>query len=179
MIKIALIALFLLTPIFTEELVISWTESKKLSWDDFKATTPSDSNAVALTASGMTFSFSVRELNDKFVSFNAKVEAHFYPNKSWIINERANDFILAHEQLHFDITELHVRKLRQQIAMLKVSQDIKENLRNLHQHSNEELAIMQNQYDAQTDHSRNIEKQLDWHKFIHFELNILKSFSSK
>ena len=84
-----------------------------------------NTDAVAVTASGITFSFSVSQSNAVFVDFNAEVEAHFYPEKSWYLKDKGDDHILAHEQLHFDITELHVRQLRFNISRLKVSQNIK------------------------------------------------------
>lgn len=180
MTKFLLVLLYVfLNPMLNEDTVISWSETKKLTWSDFKAVTPSKTDDVALTASGISFSFSVKEQNDEFVSFNTSVEAHFYPEKSWFINGRANDYILAHEQLHFDITELHARKLRCEISKLKISPTIKQELRFLNQKANKDMAEMQNQYDAKTDHSRQSEQQRDWNKWIHSEIHKLKDFGSK
>ncbi len=170
---------FLLTVLPNTENVISWKTDTKLTWSDFKGKAEAQAGVVALTASGITFSFSIQESNTKIVNFDALVEAHFYPEKSWVINERANDHILAHEQLHFDLTELHVRKLRQQISRLKVSSHIKEDLRRLHEEAKLALAEMQNDYDTQTRHSMQIEKQAYWDVFIQAEMEKLREFKSE
>lgn len=162
-----------------DELVIEWNTSKRLAWSDFKAPVDYNSDAVAVTASGITFSFSLRESNGKYVSFNASAKAHFYPEKSWYNSKEANDHILAHEQLHFDITELSVRKLRYAVSKLQVSQNIKHELRQLHNEANEALAKMQEDYDMQTDHSRNKEAQILWSKFVEEELKKVSAYSSR
>ena len=40
------------------------------------------------------------------------------------------------------------------------------------------LSKMQNQYDAETNHSQNLEKQLEWQAFIKQELRKLAAYSS-
>ena len=162
-----------------EEETIEWREDHKLQWSDFKGPVDANSDAVALTASGITFSFSLRQTNDRYVGFETNVYAHFYPNKSWYVKEDGNDHILAHEQLHFDITELHVRQLRYAIAQISVSQTIKEDLQKVHKEANENLAKMQNAYDTQTDHSINKERQAVWAQFIKEELEKFKAYRSQ
>lgn len=159
---------------------MAWSAENKLEWVHFKANSKPGADIAALTASGITFSFSVEESSERgYLSFDTTVEAHFYPEKSWYIKERANEHILAHEQLHFDLTELHVRKLRYQISKLKISSNIKKELNAIHGRVNLELAEMQNLYDFETDHSRNIEKQNNWSAFVENELIKFKEFASK
>lgn len=160
--------------------VISWSAEKKLEWTDFKGAPQQNTSAAAMVASGITFSFSVKESSDRgYVSFDTNVEAHFYPNKSWYIKERANDYILAHEQLHFDLTELYVRKLRSQISKLKISPNIKKELNALHDKINIELAKEQYRYDDETNHSLIVEKQAEWSDFIKSELSKYVDYASK
>ena len=89
-----------------EERTIAWNASRKLSWADFKAQPDPNSDAVALTASGITFSYSLKTSERNVVDFSTTVKAHFYPEKSWYLTNKASAYILRHEQLHFDITEL-------------------------------------------------------------------------
>lgn len=162
-----------------EEETMAWSESYKLKWSDFKGPVDVNSDAVAVTASGITFSFSLKQTNDRYVGFDSNVEAHFYPNKSWYIKESGNAHVLAHEQLHFDITELNVRQLRYAIAQLKVSEQIKEELQALHQKANENLAKMQHAYDTQTQNSINKEAQAGWAQFVKEELLKYRDYRSK
>ncbi|MDG5492408.1 hypothetical protein [Psychroserpens sp. SPM9] len=174
-----MIFLFVLNVSSNNEVTIQWNENKKLTWADFRGAVDTTSDAVAVTASGITFSFSVQQSNDRFVSFNAQADAHFYPEKSWYIKDKGDDHILAHEQLHFDITELHVRRLRYGISKLKVSQRIREDLRALHEDANMELAKMQNAYDLQSQNSIDKEQQAIWAEFVKEELQKYSAFRSK
>src|SRR5690606_40361550 len=46
--------------------------------------------------------------------------SYFNPHLSWVVPASRNDYLLKHEQLHFDITELHARKLRRELANISV-----------------------------------------------------------
>ena len=159
--------------------VISWRDDLKLTWNEFKAPPKKNGSAVAVTASGITFEFSVKETDARIVSYEAHVYAHFYPHKSWYVKEESNDHILAHEQLHFDITELYARKFRKQIAQLKVSNNLKSELRALHEKINREVAIAQNTYDRESNNSLNKEFQAKWENHVKNELAKLDAYKSK
>ena len=178
LLKSLFILLLCFGSINTDEETITWNASKKLTWNDFKGAIETSSDAVAVTASGITFSFAVKTSNERIVSFDAKAQAHFYPEKSWYIEDKGDDHILAHEQLHFDITELHVRILRYRISKLKVSQHIRDDLNAIHRQTNKELAEMQNQYDLQSQNSINIEQQAKWADFVKESLLKYRSFKS-
>lgn len=160
------------------EPVLSWNASYKLSWEDFKGEPKNLGSAVAVTASGITFGFSVRHSNERVVSFDSEVHAHFYPEQSWYDAKRATPHILGHEQLHFDITELHARKFRQRIAQLEVSNAVRKELKAVHRAINRELSEMQDAYDNETDYSRQVEAQILWERYIKKELEKLDEFKS-
>ena len=176
--RFLIVILLLLVPSENEELTMSWNANRKLSWDDFRGPVK-DNGAVAVTASGITFGFSLQQKNGKVQGFDATVEAHFYPEKSWYIKEKGTAHILAHEQLHFDITELHVRKLRYQISKLRVNSRLKYQLRKLHEEANKELRIMQSEYDEDSMNSINMIKQTYWNTYVEKELEKYKEFQSK
>jgi len=162
----------------TNEESMTWNETTKLTWTDFKAQPDSTSDAVALTASGITFGYSVKTSGERIVSFSTTVESHFYPNKSWYLKDKSNIHILGHEQLHFDITELYARKFRQQLGKLEVNQNVKEQMNKLHIAIDEAVNETQKRYDLQTNHSMNVEKQKEWEVFIEKELKGLDEFKS-
>ncbi|MBR9915830.1 MAG: hypothetical protein GYB32_13590 [Algicola sp.] len=177
--RFLIIVLFCLNVSSDKEKTISWKASKKLTWEDFQGPVDSGSDAVAVTASGITFSFSVKERENVVLSFEADVSAHFYPKKSWYVKEKGDDHILAHEQLHFDITELHVRMLRYEISKLKVSNRIKSELRALHERANINLAQMQYDYDTQSENSIHKEQQAKWKAFVSAELQKFRAYRSQ
>ena len=155
---------------------VTWNESAKLTWEDFKGTPNSKSDAVALTASGITFGYSVKTSGDRIIDFTTTVEAHFYPNKSWYIKDKGDAYILAHEQLHFDITELYARKFRAQIEKLVVNQNVKEQMKRLHTAINKAVNETQQRYDEETNHSMNREMQLKWEMEIQKELQKFRNY---
>ena len=85
---------------------IVWKADSLLDKDDFKS--KAKGSALGFTASGIIL----------YPSENAGVlvfyvEAIFVKSKSYIT--KFSDYVLKHEQLHFDICELYARKLRQKI----------------------------------------------------------------
>lgn len=157
---------------------ISWDLDYRIQWSDFKGTPKPVNHAVAVTASGITFSYSTKKSDTQLIDYKVEISADFYPHKSWCVRERVNNNILNHERLHFDITELHARKFRQRIDQRRFDLNINREIEAIHQQINRELEAMQNKYDAETDHSQNIEKQQEWQSKIVVELNKLVYYSS-
>ena len=165
--------------LFQQDRSMTWSDDLQLQWEDFNGTPTRGTTVVAVTASGLSFGFSTKMTETQLVDYTAFVDAHFYPDKSWYVKERANSVILDHERLHFDITELHVRKFRKEVAQLKVSSRLKNELQRLHEKINTDLATMQNQYDTESDNSINKEAQTKWQLFVKKELKSLEYYKSK
>lgn len=161
------------------EPIITWSDSYKLTWDDFKDEPKENSTAAAITASGITFEYSIKQSVFRVVSFKTKVLACFYPEKSWYKPQLANAHILAHEQLHYDITELYARKFRQQLSRLKPSKTLKSELNALKEYINKQLENRQHEYDTQTNYSSNSEVQEQWQELMKNELKKLAAFKSQ
>jgi len=158
----------------------SWHENHKLKWADFQGKPDLNSKAAAVTASGITFSYSIEKSSVRGITgFTTKVFAHFYPEHSWCKKEVINAHILNHEQFHFNITELNVRYFREHISNLKISSNIAKQLSTLHKQANIDLSTMQKLYDAETNYSINKEEQARWVAFINRELKRLEKFKSK
>lgn len=167
-----IIFLLLVLPLFTvteDPVTIPWEENTKLSWEDFTGKPDSGSSFVASTHSSIVFSYSVKSENGS-LSLTTETNAYFYPEMSWFIKGEVNAHILNHEQGHFDITELHARKLRKAFAEYNVTENFKKELTAIFTSLNNERQKMQNLYDKETNHSRNVEKETAWKKFIAAEL---------
>ena len=83
---------------------INWSEEKKLVWEDFKAAPQKNGDVAALTATHLGFAYNVA--NGK-ITYD--IECRFEKNRSWGLVK--NDWILKHEQGHFDVAEIFARKL--------------------------------------------------------------------
>ncbi|WP_242205603.1 DUF922 domain-containing protein [Aestuariivivens insulae] len=161
---------------FQESPVVSWQEDYRLVWSDFKGAPQDQGDVAAVTASGITFGVSIKEKGNRVIGFNTNVKAYFYPEQSWYKPEKATEHVLAHEQLHFDITELYARKFRKNIGELKVSNSIKKQLQDLHRTILKELEAAQEKYDSETNFSRHVENQLKWQNKVSAELEKLSSY---
>ncbi|MEC3907426.1 DUF922 domain-containing protein [Tamlana sp. 2201CG12-4] len=178
MIRTILILLYLIS-FQKDQPVLAWNESYKLSWTDFKAKPDDSQSAVAVTASGITFGFSIKQNSkNRVVGFTSNVFAHFYPEQSWYKPGQADTHVLGHEQLHFDITELFVRKFRYRISKLKASNSVSDELKKIHKSILKELSEFQDQYDNETNYSRNFETQVKWEVYVLQELQKLSKYKS-
>ncbi|PVW13505.1 DUF922 domain-containing protein [Marixanthomonas spongiae] len=144
---------------------IPWTETKQLTWDDFKGTPPAGANFVASANSGMAFSFSYSEKNGK-QTMQHSVTCNFYPQLSWFKPGKVSNYILKHEQTHFDISELHARILRKRLAEAEFSKNVKEKIEALYRKTEQERQNLQDQYDLETDHSKNKAAEYRWRQKI-------------
>jgi hypothetical protein len=151
--------------------LIDWNASRKLTWEDFKGAVDAESKNAALTSSSINIEFGY---DDSGLEYSIKCS--FNKQKSWV--RIRNDEVLAHEQGHFDLAELHARKLFKAMKGYKfnaqtVSNDVNkiyDSLMNAHHEA-------QNQYDTETDYSRNKVKQEEWQKKIADELKGLQQFA--
>ena len=148
------------TPIFSQEQV-EWRPDIALEWSDFRGAVPQGTSAAATTASGISYDFSTYS-DGKETKLDVKVYTYFYPDKSWYKPKVANELTLAHEQLHFDITELFARQLRKELRQVKFSKNVKTEVRERYQKTLRQLNDFQNKYDAETDYSRNRTVQQKW-----------------
>jgi len=172
---LSILFIFLFTSFSNER--IAWSEDVKLTWDDFKGRPDMRSPFVAMTNSGIVFSYQVASENGN-LSLTTSVEAQFHPEMSWHKPEKVNNHVLQHEQGHFNITEIHARKLRKAFAEYKVTRNYERELKAIFTRINRERQIMQDRFDKETNHSQNKQKEAEWQKFIYAELKKLETWKN-
>ncbi|GHC63038.1 DUF922 domain-containing protein [Ulvibacter litoralis] len=154
---------------------INWDENKKLTWSDFKAQPSEGADYVASTSSGISFSYSYKLLEEK-LTYDFTVQSYFYPEESWYKEAYVSEYILKHEQTHFDISELHARILRKRISEASFSKAIKKEMKAIYQKVEGERQTMQNLFDSESEHSKNKEKEYQWEQYVTKQLNVYESF---
>lgn len=148
---------------------IKWREDRKLNWGDFQRQPDAQSPFAAMSVTGLHIKYS-SALNKKGVVLDFSVESFFEPKESWSKPEKRSQHILTHEQIHFDITELHARKLRKQLQNGQFSRKVKNEVEQIYLRIEGQRKAMQQKFDAETKHSLNVEKQQVWERFIAKEL---------
>ena len=109
--------------------------------------------------------------------------AYFYKNISWVKSEHASDtYILNHEQKHFDITEIQVRKTNEIVSAKflgkqfacpsgqsqndAINEKIAQDLKPIFDQNYQEMLQMTLDYDAQTNHGMDPQMQKEWDDYI-------------
>lgn len=151
--------------------LIPWNISGRLKWADFKGTPPGNALNAALTSSSISLGYSS---NGESLTFT--IGCDFDKSKSW--GRVQNDLILTHEQGHFDISEIYARRLNKAMNQYRYnSATVSSDVNAIYQHVMQDLQQRQNEYDAETDHSRNVPVQRKWLSVIDDELTGLEKYA--
>jgi predicted secreted Zn-dependent protease len=152
--------------------MVSWQESQPLSWKNFKGKIPSNASQAAVTHT--TIDFQVR-LKQQSAQYN--ITCYFDESLSW--GKIKNTDILAHEQLHFDITELHARRFCQSLTTLAIiGVGDMENINQRFKRIMADMQQMQHTYDIETDFSRNQGAQKKWSNYIKQQIRELERYKN-
>lgn len=142
---------------------IVWTDGYKLSWNDFRGMPDRGDGTDALTSGSIYFSYT----DNGKGHFDITVIAAFDKQESWLRRNKGSEYLLSHEQLHFDLTELYARKLRKEVyAFHQTSRNFKKDYDFIFDQVYNELHRMQVLYDKETHHSLNKQAQASWQKKI-------------
>ena len=163
LLKYFLILLLFPSVLFSQssnEEVLEWDPSRKLSWADYKARPNPDSDAAASTTTYLGINYNITSR-----SFSYKIYSRFSKTRSWGLHKTA--YILSHEQGHFDIAEVFARKLHKKMSEFKFDKrTYQKDLEKIYRDVTKEKEDTQNQYDKETNHSINKTEQLLWLKKI-------------
>jgi hypothetical protein len=136
---------------------IDWSANRRLDWNDYKCSPDPNSDAAATTTTYLGLEYKYSSDN----SFTYKIDCKFSKDKSWGLYK--NNHILGHEQGHFDITEIFARKLNKVISEYRVNKrTYQRDLESIYNDITREKEDFQNQYDEETDYSRNKVRQAEW-----------------
>ncbi|WES98568.1 DUF922 domain-containing protein [Chryseobacterium arthrosphaerae] len=169
--------LFSLQMAFSQKII--WQEEQKLVWDNFKSPVNRKNNPDVAAYTNCGWEFSVVKSNNPKSPVTIKIQAVFNENKSWKDVKKINDYILLHEQKHFDIAELFVRKFRKAVAeKISTSGDYNKYFKTIYNGISVDYKNFQISYDRDTRHGMDKEKQAEYNAAISQELDNLKSYQS-
>ena len=154
----------------TQANLIEWSPDRKLTWKDFKAMPDKNSTNAALTSSSINIEFGY---SNSALKYNIK--CRFDQNLSW--GRIKNDYILSHEQGHFDIAEIHARKLNKLLKAYKFNnRTISKDVNKIYDTVMKEHHAFQSQYDLETNYSRDPAQQNVWKDKIEEKLQDLEEY---
>jgi len=154
------------------EELIKWDDNKRLNWSDYKGKPDPNSDAAASTSTYLVIDYNISQNKMTY-----KIQSMFSRTRSWGLHK--TDYILSHEQGHFDIAEVFARKLHKKMSEFKFDKrTYQKNLGKIYDEVVEEKTEMQNDYDRETRHSINKEKQAQWIKKIEKLLEEYEDYSN-
>jgi len=150
---------------------ILWKGKHYFTWFAYKGKVPWLSNFAANTACLIDY-------RPKFTadSIIVDVNAYFLEDSSWAKKEFADYYLLNHELRHFDIAEIECRRIREYLSnWTGPDQDSYQSYYYIGS-----LSVwkdsMTEQYDAETQHSKNRTEQEIWNKKIDSLLMVTEPF---
>jgi hypothetical protein len=156
---------------------VPWSATRRLSWTDFQGIAPTRGDEGALTAYSL---FHGAACTGR--AFEFRVIAAFLPRQSWVrpavlVNPTTSARTLRHEQTHFDLSEVHARRMRRYFAELtQPCLKTTEELDALAQRFVREEGAAQRKYDDETSHGRVTKKQAEWETEVGRQLASLGRF---
>ena len=146
-----------------------WHVARRLTWADFRGTPGPTEKLHALTSADLNVQVSCA--NDVL---QVNVQAIFRPLESWTKSADSAP-LLRHEQLHFDLTEVHARLLRASLKSLKMTCDqAKTQLQPLIDAAFTNWQHAQDEYDNDSLHGLEPKGQAHWEKQVAEQLRALK-----
>lgn len=148
--------------------------NRNLKWSDFKGKPLDNYFAGAVTASGFAFD-SQMFFDGKTIYLDIGIYSFFSEKDSWKKPGVNSGYHLLHEQHHFDITRISAENLIDEIGRAHFTKaNYNALLNSLFDKAYKKNTDIQHEYDRETNHSINVDKQLEWNDKIAAEIFKLK-----
>ncbi|HMG84046.1 MAG TPA: hypothetical protein VK559_13485 [Ferruginibacter sp.] len=155
--------------------LIFYDGKTKLTWDDFQGKPDNSVDFAAQTSAGSGFNFEMHG-GDDGATMITTVFCSFSKPESWVKADKESDYLLLHEQHHFDLayiyTQLFIQKLKTADLTEKNYQKV---IGKIFTDCQKGLDEEQAKYDDETQHSIIKAKQEEWNKKVDDELAALKA----
>jgi len=155
---------------------LRWSASRPLTVADFKGRPKTSEGHAALTSANINTGATCRSN-----VFAGTAQASFDPATSWVREPGTmTPALLRHEQLHFDIAEVHARRLRQQLAAIHTTcSQLGTTFDRVSQAAYSAWQQAEDAYDRDTNHGLQHERQAQWEAQVHQQLLDLAAFAEK
>lgn len=156
----------------------SYKEKRQLDWSDFRGKPDRTSQFDASVNTGITYQWSIsKDLGT--IELKYEVDSFCYPSLSWVKKGQSSNYLLAHEQLHFDISELHARIMRKKLQEYEPGDNVRRDLNQMYKRVERMRVNMQELYDIETKHSNNRKNQEVWIRKIKKLMWYYKDYAQK
>ena len=146
------------------------TPSQKLVWDNFKGIPEENKNFDAYTYWRIEYVYTLYDDEDDQKTINELDVSVLLEERSWV--KHKSDKLLNHEQGHLNIGLLCALAFKFKAQSCKFSSDKhEEEIAKIFNLTLDEYTTLENQYDEDTNHMFNIERQNFWDIYIEQKLS--------
>lgn len=155
-----------------EQKGLMWQADRKLTWEDFQSKVDPNEPLHAMTSTNIEV-----QANCYGNQMEFDVKCVFLTRNSWSKNKQSES-LLAHEQLHFDLTEVHARRLRQKLNLYPgLCSGNKAQFNKIVETYFADWKKEQEQYDRESNHGLNEAQQRIWENKTARRLEALQAFA--
>ena len=146
---------------------VPWSAGRRLAWSDFQGSPPSEGSEGAKISYTLYSGWKC-----KGAAFEFRMIAGFRPRQSWVKAVVLNDSmqrrtVLGHEQTHFDLAEVHARRMQRAFGDLaRPCARTDAELSALAQRLTQEEKAEQRRYDEETNHGLLADQQAAWSRDV-------------
>ena len=149
-----------------------YTADRPLTWDDFKDR-PRDNHFEAEILPSIGY-IEQTEVKKGVIYVTMAMKVNVAKSDCWVQGGGKDDYILNHEQRHFDIEKIVGEHFKQKILAMELPVDNYNGPINVeYLETLREATRMQKQYDAETRHGQDKQAQAEWNEKIDKELREL------
>jgi hypothetical protein len=141
---------------------VYYSYKRKLNWGDFRGPAKFGSRwaAQVFTSFGMELH---TKIQNRTLKIYLKVRTFTDKTISWVHPANKNDYVLAHEQLHFDIAKLIAEQFKSHLKTMPLSvEDYSSEIQYQYIEFYKKLSKMQASYDGETEHGLKKDEQKRW-----------------
>lgn len=154
---------------------IIWHRDRRLKIRDFKGAID---NRPGIAATNSTFRYSGKSNAGINKPITLQVETVFDTKLSYFKADEDSLFVLSHEQLHFDISEMYARKFVKRVRdEIRLNADLESKLGKIYSEIILELQVEHDRYDTEV--YSDSTKQSAWNRIIKERLEQLSEFEQK
>jgi len=152
---------------------IIWEEGHKLKWSDFKGTAPANPPHTSRSHIKISYNHETQPDTEVFV-----VQDFFYPEDGFCVKGQESDYLLNHEQRHFDLTEIYARMLRKYLIEFPGHCDLDSFYVAGCDTIYTRCGVAEGLYDTESNHSLNHAIQTEWDNRIDSLLNVYSNYKN-
>lgn len=145
---------------------IYYAANRPLTWSDFQSTRKMSNKYAAMVMPNIGYD-QREEIAKGVIQVTITLKTYLAKSDCWLGSLYKDDYMLNHEQRHFDIAKIVTEQFRKKIDAAKLSPDTYEAFINMqYLDSYREMNKLQKDYDTGTAHGTNRMAQQNWNKRI-------------